>query len=89
MNFLGPFRSKILKNQEIAAFEGGAKDSKQVHISVVNCAPPFTRQCVDLNVEIESAHGEKTEVAVDPLSSRAINKFNLEDDLHLESDLGH
>ena len=44
---------------------------------------------MDLNVEIESAHGEKTEVAVDPLSSRAINKFNLEDDLHLESDLGY
>ena len=58
----------------MASFEGGAKCSEQVHISVINCAPPFTRQRIDLNVEIESAHSEKTEVAVDPLSSRGINK---------------
>ena len=73
----------------MAFFEGGAKDSEQVNIGVINCAPPFTRQRVDLNVEIESAHGEKTEVAVDPLSSGGINKFHLEGDFHLESDLGH
>ena len=53
----------------MAFFEGGAKDSEQVHIGVINCALPLSRQRVDLNVEIESAHGEKTEVAVDPLSS--------------------
>ena len=66
----------------MAFFEGGAKDSEQVHIGVINCAPPFTRQRVqvDLNVEIESAHGEKTEVTVDPLSSRGINKFHWEGD---------
>ena len=62
----------------MAFFEGGAKDSEQVHICVINCAPPFTRQRVDLNVEIESAHGENTEVAVAALSSRGINKFHLE-----------
>jgi len=73
----------------MAFFEGGAKDSEQVNIGVINCAPPFTRQRVDLNVEIESAHGENTEVAVDPLSSRGINKFHLESDFHLKSDLGH
>ena len=67
----------------MAFFEGGPKDSEQVHIGVINCAPPLSRQHVDLNVESESAHGEKTEVAVDPLSSRRINKF------HLESDLRH
>ena len=67
----------------MAIFEGGAKDSEQVHIGVINCAPPLSRQRVDLNVEMESAHGKKTEVAVDALSSRRINKF------HLESDLGH
>ena len=44
----------------MAFFEGGAKDSEQVPIGVINRAPPFTRQRVDLNVEIESAHGEKT-----------------------------
>ena len=73
----------------MAFFEGGAEDSEQVHISVVNCAPPFTRQRVDLNAEIESVHSEKTEVAVDPLSSRGINKFHLEGVFHLENDLGH
>ena len=31
-------------------------------------------------------HGEKT-VSVDPLSSRGINKFHLEGDFHLESDI--
>ena len=67
----------------MAFFEGGPKDSEQVHIGVINCAPPLPRQHVDLNVEIESAHGEKTEVAIDPLRSRGINKF------HLESDHGH
>ena len=39
----------------MAIFEGGAKDSEQVHIGVINCAPPLSRQRVDLNVEIESA----------------------------------
>ena len=73
----------------MAFFEGGAKDPEQVHNGVINCAPPFTRQSEDLNVEIESAHGEKTEVAVDLLSSRGINKFHLEGDFQLESDLGH
>ena len=53
----------------MAFFEGGAKDSEQVHIGVINCALPLSRQRVDLNVEIESAHGEMTEVTVDPLSS--------------------
>ena len=67
----------------MAFFEGRAKDSEQVYIGVINCAPPFIRQRVDLSVEIESAHGEKTEVAIDPLRSRGINKF------HLESDHGH
>ena len=67
----------------MAFFKGGAKDSEQVHIGVINCALPLSRQRVDLNVEIELAHGEKTEVAVDPLRSRGINNF------HLESDLGH
>ena len=43
----------------MAFFDGEAKDSEQVYISVINCAPPFTRQRVGLNVEIESAHGEK------------------------------
>ena len=62
----------------MAFFEGEAKDSEQVHICVINCAPPFTRQRVDLNVEIESAHGENTEVAVAALSSRGLNKFHLE-----------
>jgi len=74
----------------MAFLEGGAKDSEQVIKSgVINCAPPFTRQCIDLNVKIESAHGEKTEVTVDPLSSWGINKFHLEGDFHLESDLSH
>ena len=49
----------------MAFFEGGPKDSE--HIGVINCAPPLSRQRVDLNVEIESAHGERAEVAVDPL----------------------
>ena len=44
----------------MAFIEGGAKDSEQEHIGVLNCAPPFTCQRVDLNVEIQSAHGEKT-----------------------------
>ena len=39
----------------MAIFEGGAKDSEQVHIGVINSAPPLSRQRVDLNVEIESA----------------------------------
>ena len=43
-----------------------------------------------IHVEMESTwidgHGEKT-VSVDPLSSRGINKFHLEGDLHLESDI--
>ena len=47
----------------MAFFEGRAKDSEQVYIGVINCAPPFTRQRVDVSVEIESVHGEKTEVA--------------------------
>ena len=64
----------------MAFFEGGAKDSEQVHIGVINCAPPFTRQRVDLNVVIESANR---------LSSRVINKLYLEGDFHLESDLAH
>ena len=68
-------------------FEGEAKDSEEAHIGAINCAPPFTHQRVHLNVEIESTHGEKTEVSVDPLSSRGINKFHLEGDFHLESDL--
>ena len=63
----------------MAFFEGGAKDSEQVHIGVINCALPLSCQRVDLNVEIESAHGEMTEVTVDPLMNK----------LHLESDLGH
>ena len=67
----------------MAFFEGGAKDSEQVHVGVIICAPPLSCQRVDLNVEIKSEHGEKTEVPVDPLSSRGINKF------HMESDLGH
>jgi len=73
----------------MAFFESGAKDSEQVHIGVINCGPPFTCQRVDLNVEIESAHGENTEVAVDLLSSRGINKFHLESDFHSEGDFGH
>ena len=82
-HLLGVFRNKSLISKEMAFFEGGAKASEQVQIGVINCAPPLSRQRVDLNVEIESAHDEKTGVAVDPLSSRGINKF------HLESDLGH
>ena len=50
----------------------------EIGVCVINCAPPFSRQRVDLNVEIESAHGENTEVAVAALSSRGINKFHLE-----------
>ena len=69
----------------MAFFEGGAKYSEQVYISVINCAPPFTCQRVDLlKCRIESVHGERTEVSVDPLSSRGINKFHLEGDFHLE-----
>ena len=61
----------------MAFFESGTKNSEQEHIGVINCALPFTRKSVDLNVEIESANGEKTEVAVDPLSSQGINKCHL------------
>ena len=32
----------------MAFFEGEAKDSEQVHIGAINCAPPFTHQRVDL-----------------------------------------
>ena len=72
--------------------EGRVRESR-----IISAAPlsPFllvdisTRQSVDLNVPIESPHDEKTEVAVDPQSSRGINKFHLEGDFHLESDLGH
>ena len=40
----------------MAFFEGGAKDSEQVHIDVINCAPPFTRQRVDLS-DLENLDG--------------------------------
>ena len=69
------------------------KYSEQVHIGVINCAPPYIHQRVDLNVAIESTdtslghHGDKT-VSVDPRSSRRINKYHLEGEFHLESDIG-
>ena len=31
----------------MAFFEGEAKDSEQVHIGAINCAPPFTLQRED------------------------------------------
>ena len=72
----------------MAFFEGEAKDSEQVHIGAINCAPPFTHLCNDFNTCRNGIdrHGEKI-VSVDPLSSRGINKFHLEGDFHLESDI--
>ena len=69
--------------------EGEAKDSRQMHIDTIktNCVAPSTHRRANLNVEVESMLGEKTEVPVDPLSSRGINKFYLEIDFHLTSDL--
>ena len=55
----------------MAFFEGGAKDSEQVHIGLCTAFHSPTRS---LNVEIESAHGEKTKVVVDPLRSRGITE---------------
>ena len=62
----------------MAFFEGEAKDSEQVHIGAINCAPPFTHQREDFNTCRNGIdrHGEKT-VSVDPLSSRGINKFHI------------
>ena len=76
--------------KEIAFFEGEAKYSEQVQIGAINCAPPFTNQREDFNtcrkLWNRQTHGEKT-VPVHPLSSRGINKFHLEGDCHLESNI--
>ena len=60
--------------KEMAFFEGEAKDSEQVHIGAINCAPSFTHQRDDFNTCRNgiNRHGEKT-VSVDPLSSQGIN----------------
>ena len=70
-------------------FEGEAKDSRQMRIDTIktNYTPPSTHRRVNLDVEVESTLGEKTEVPVDPLSSRGINKFHLEIDFNLENNL--
>ena len=52
-----------------------------------DCAPPSTHRRVILDIEVESTLGEKTDVPVDPLSSRGISQFHLKIDFHLESDL--
>ena len=72
----------------MAFFEGEAKDSEQVHIGAINCAPPFTHQRDDFSTCRNGIdrHGEKT-VSVNPLISRGINKCHLEGDFHLESDI--
>ena len=66
-------------------FESKAKDSEQLHIGAIKCTPPFSHQRVDSKLN-RPTHGEKT-VSVDPLSSRGINKFHLEGDFPLESDI--
>ena len=70
-------------------FEGEAKDSRQMRIDTIktDCASPFTHRRESLDVEVESTLGEKQEVPFDRLSSRGINKFHLEIDFYLESDL--
>ena len=81
-------RNKRIK--EMAFFKGEVKYSKQVQIGAINCAPPFSDQREDFNTcrnGIDSlTHGEKI-VPVHPLSSRGINKFHLEGDCHLESNI--
>ena len=74
--------------REMAFFEGEAKYSEQAQIGAVNCAPPFTDQREDFHKCRNGIdrHGEKT-VPVHPLSSRGINKFHLEGDCHLESNI--
>ena len=51
-------------------FEGDAKDSRQMRIDTIKTdyTPPST-PTRNLDVEVESTLGEKTEVPVDPLSS--------------------
>ena len=61
----------------MASFEGEAKDSEQFIVHRLS----LTKTLIHVD-----GHGEKT-VSVDPLSSRGINKFHLEGDFHLESDL--
>ena len=55
-------------------FEGESKDSLQMHIDTVKtgCAPPSAHRGVNLDVEVESTLVEKTEVPLDPLSSRGL-----------------
>ena len=77
--------------KETAFFEGEAKDSEQVHIGAINCAPPFTLQREDFNtcrnaIDRHMVRRLEKTVSVDPLSSRGINKLHLEGDFHLESD---
>ena len=76
----------------MASFEAEAKDSEQVHIGSINCAPPFTLQREDFNtcgngIDRHMVRRFEKTVSVDPLSSRGINKFHLEGDFHLESDI--
>ena len=69
--------------------EGEAKDSRQMHIDTIKTdyAPPSTHRPVNLDVQVESTLGEKTEAPVFPLGSRGIYKFHVEIYFHLESDL--
>ena len=63
----------------MASFEGEAKDSEQVHIGAINCAPPFTHQLVDFITHVQM---QSTDTWLEDSL-----QFHLEGDFHLESDI--